>query len=171
MADSFQKEIPKARVNIALEVETGGALKRKEIPLKLLAMGDYSNGKGEGRVMSRERISVNKNNINSVMKDLSPSVNMVVDNKLANDGSELGIDLTFESFADFTPEKIAQEVPELKRMLAMRNLLKDLKSNLIDNGQFRRELEKIMGDSEARKKLTADLQQLRDESKSSGEKA
>ncbi len=44
MADSFQNEIPKARVNITLDVETGGARKKLELPLKMLALGDFSGG-------------------------------------------------------------------------------------------------------------------------------
>jgi type VI secretion system protein ImpB len=45
---------------------------------------------------------------------------------------------------DFTPEQVAQ-IPQLKAMLAMRNLLRDLKANLLDNQTFRKELEKIVG--------------------------
>ncbi|EKT64905.1 type VI secretion system contractile sheath small subunit, partial [Providencia alcalifaciens] len=39
MSDSFQNEVPKARVNIKLELHTGGAQKKMELPLKLLAVG------------------------------------------------------------------------------------------------------------------------------------
>ena len=45
MADSFQNEVPAARVNIKLDLHTGNAKKKVELPLKLLAVGDYSNGK------------------------------------------------------------------------------------------------------------------------------
>lgn len=45
MADSFQNEVPTARVNIKLDLHTGNAKKKVELPLKLLAVGDYSNGK------------------------------------------------------------------------------------------------------------------------------
>ena len=45
MAESFQNEVPKARVNIKLDLHTGGAQKKVELPLKLLVMGDYSNGR------------------------------------------------------------------------------------------------------------------------------
>jgi type VI secretion system protein ImpB len=43
---------------------------------------------------------------------------------------------------DFTPEPA--QIPQLKAMLAMRNLLRDLKANLLDNQTFRKELEKIV---------------------------
>jgi type VI secretion system protein ImpB len=43
---------------------------------------------------------------------------------------------------DFRPEEVARQIPQLKAMLAMPSLLRDLKSNLIDNAEFRQNLEK-----------------------------
>ena len=53
-------------------------------------------------------------------------------------------------------EQVARQIPQLRAMLAMRNLLRDLKSNLLDNATFRKELEKILKDP-------ALSQELRDE--------
>ncbi|PLR44872.1 type VI secretion system contractile sheath small subunit, partial [Chimaeribacter arupi] len=36
VSSSFQNEIPKARVNIKLDLHTGGAQKKMELPLKLV---------------------------------------------------------------------------------------------------------------------------------------
>ncbi|EMB0674096.1 type VI secretion system contractile sheath small subunit, partial [Enterobacter hormaechei] len=36
MADSFQNEVPKARINLKLALHAGGAQKKVELPLKLL---------------------------------------------------------------------------------------------------------------------------------------
>ncbi len=160
MADSFQNEIPKARVNITLDVETGGARKKLELPLKLLAVGDFSNGKGSGRVADRERININKENIESVMKDLSPEVNYSVKNVIKNDGSEIGVNLKFDDFKSFHPEQVAKQVPEVDNLLAMRNLLKDLKSNLLDNSAFRKELERIVNNQPELEGLKAELEKI-----------
>jgi len=144
MSKSFQNEVPRARVNITLDLETGGAKKKLELPLKLLVMGDYSNGQAEGRLAERERVQIDRNNIDDVLKDMSPRVKYTVENQLREDGSEIDVDLTFESFKSFKPEAVAQSIPQLNDMLAMRSLLKDLKSNLLDNSKFRRELERIV---------------------------
>ena len=56
MSESFQKEIPKARVNISLDLHTGGAQKRVELPLKLLVMGDYSAGQASGALAERKKL-------------------------------------------------------------------------------------------------------------------
>ncbi|WP_072189569.1 type VI secretion system contractile sheath small subunit, partial [Yersinia pseudotuberculosis] len=44
--------------------------------------------------------------------------------------------------------------------LAMRNLLRDLKSNLLDNATFRRELENILKDDALSDELRAELAAL-----------
>ncbi len=160
MADSFQQEIPKARVNIKLDLHTGGAQKKVELPLKLLTVGDFSNGKAEGSLSERERINVNKNNFNSVLADLNPEVNLTVKNTLANDGSEENIRLQFQDMKDFEPEQVARQIPQLRAMLAMRNLLRDLKSNLLDNITFRKELEMILKDPMLSDELRNELNAL-----------
>lgn len=144
MSKSFQNEVPRARVNITLDLETGGAKKKLELPLKLLVMGDYSNGQAQGRLTERERVRIDRNNIDDVLKDMSPRVKYTVENQLREDGSEIDVDLSFDSFKSFKPEAVAQSIPQLNDMLAMRSLLKDLKSNLLDNSKFRRELERIV---------------------------
>jgi type VI secretion system protein ImpB len=161
MSDSFQNEIPRSRVNIALELETGGAKVKKELPLKLLVMGDFSNGKNNEELSERTRISVKKDNLESVMKDLSPQVSFNVPNKITDESdSEIGINLTFDSFKSFQPEQVAEQVPELNKLLAMRNLLKDLKSNLLDNSSLRKELERILANKPELEELKKQLQSL-----------
>ncbi|HFQ8226958.1 TPA: type VI secretion system contractile sheath small subunit [Citrobacter freundii] len=160
MADSFQSEIPKARVNIRLDLHTGGAQKKVELPLKLLSVGDFSNGKAAGPLSEREKINVNKNNFNSVLAELTPQMNLTVKNTLANDGSEENIQLQFQDMKDFEPEQVARQIPQLRAMLAMRNLLRDLKSNLLDNVTFRKELEKILKDPSLSDELRNELNAL-----------
>ncbi len=145
MSNSFQNEIPRSRVNIALELETGGAKVKKELPLKLLVMGDFSNGKSDETLSERSRVQVKKDNLEDVLKDMSPQVQFNVANKVSGEeGAEIGVDLTFDSFKSFQPEQVAEQIPEVNKMLAMRNLLKDLKSNLLDNSSLRKELERVL---------------------------
>lgn len=160
MSDSFQNEVPKARVNIKLDLHTGGAHKKVELPLKLLAMGDYSHGQETRPLSEREKININKNNFDSVLAEFNPCVNLVVKNTLANDGSEDTLALSFQTMKDFEPEHVARQIPQLRAMLAMRNLLRDLKSNLLDNITFRRELENILKDPTLSAELRHELAQL-----------
>ncbi|MFO3905864.1 type VI secretion system contractile sheath small subunit [Enterobacter hormaechei] len=156
MADTFQNEVPKARINLKLALHTGGAQKKVELPLKLLTVGDFSNGKENRPLSEREKVNVNKNNFDSVLSEFNPEINLAVQNTLTGEGSEENIRLQFSCIKDFEPEQVARQIPQLRAMLAMRNLLRDLKSNLLDNATFRKELEKILRDP-------ALSQELRDE--------
>ncbi len=160
MSNSYQSEIPKARVNIKLDLHTGGSQKKVELPLKLLAVGNYSNGAEQRPVSEREKVNINKGNFDNVLSEFSPSVNLSVENTLAGDGSEENVSLSFAQMKDFEPEQVAAQIPQLKAMLAMRNLLRDLKANLLDNATFRKELEKILLDPTLSAELRSELSAL-----------
>ena len=128
MGDSFQNEVPTARVNIKLDLHTGGVQKKVELPLKLLAVGDFSNGREQRPLSEREKVDINKNNFNDVLAKFAPVVNMSVKNTLAGDDRTDDINLTFKNIRDFEPEQVARNIPQLRVLLAMRNLLRDLKS-------------------------------------------
>lgn len=160
MSNSYQNEIPKARVNIKLDLHTGGVARKTELPLKLLVAGDFSNGQEQRALSLREKVNVNKNNFDSVLAEFSPAVNLSVENTLAGDGSEENVSLTFREMKDFNPEQVARQIPQLKAMLAMRNLLRDLKANLLDNVTFRKELETILKNPALSDELRGELSAL-----------
>ena len=159
-SNSFQNEVPKARVNIKLDLHTGGAQKTVELPLKLMVMGDYSNGREQRPLSERTKVSVNKNNFDNVLADFSPALKVAVENVLADDATDTSVELNFQSMKDFEPEQVARQIPQLRALLAMRNLLRDLKSNLLDNATFRYELERILKDDALSDELRAELAAL-----------
>jgi type VI secretion system protein ImpB len=160
MSDSFQREIPKARVNISLDLHTGGAQKRVEIPLKLLVMGDYSGRDDDTPLASREKRSIDRNNFDAVLSEIAPSARVDTDNTLVGGDAPLSAELRFASMKDFEPDAVARQVPELRVLLAMRNLLRDLRSNLLDNAAFRRELERVLRDETLSASLRNELEAI-----------
>jgi len=160
MGSSFQNEIPPARINLKLDVGKGDAKKKIELPLKMLVMGDFSNQEHDDRVVEREKISIDKNNFTQVMESMNLSLKYSVDDKIAGGEGSIPIDLKMKNMESFKPENVAKEVPQLSRLLAARNLLKDLKSNLLDNREFRKRLEAIIKDPEAAKGLHEQLMKL-----------
>lgn len=160
MSNSYQNEVPDSRIILKLDVHTGGAQKSTELPLKILTIGSYGYGKDTRPLAEKEKISVNKGNFDAVLKELNPQATITVANTLANDGSEVNIDLDFQSMKDFTPEQVAKKIPQLRSLLAMRNLLRDLKSNLMDNATFRQELEKIVKNEQLSDELRSELEAI-----------
>ncbi|WP_038930735.1 type VI secretion system contractile sheath small subunit, partial [Yersinia pestis] len=86
--------MPKARINIKLDLHTGGAQKKVELPLKLLVMGDYSNGQEQRPLSEREKLNINKNNFNSVLAEFQPSLKLAVPDTLAGDNTDTAVSLT-----------------------------------------------------------------------------
>jgi type VI secretion system protein ImpB len=60
MSQSFQGEVPKARVNLKLDLHTGNAQKNTELPLNLLIAADFSNDRGAASVIGRNKIDIIK---------------------------------------------------------------------------------------------------------------
>ena len=159
-SSSFQNEVPKARINIKLDLHTGGAQKKVELPLKLMVMGDYSNGQELRPLSQRTKINVDRNNFDSVLAEFAPDLKMAVPNTLSQDGSQTVIELKLRNLKDFEPEQVARQIPQLRALLAMRNLLRDLKSNLLDNSTIRYELELILKDEGLSHELRNELAAL-----------
>ncbi len=154
---SFQNEIPPARVNIQLSVDKGNAQKKTELPLKLLVVGDFTQRKDDTRVADREKININKGNFDQVMESLNLRVKTNVENKLKNDGTDMAVDLQIRNMKSFDPAEVVKQVPELSKLMAARNLIKDLGSNLLDNREFRKRLEAILADKSAMDSILAEL--------------
>ena len=154
---SFQNEIPPARVNIQLNVDKGGAQKKTELPLKLLVLGDFTRRKDATRLSDREKVNIDKTNFDQVMESLDLGVKTVVPNRIANDGTELSVQIGVRNMRSFDPSEIVKQVPELSRLMAARNLIRDLGSNLLDNREFRKRMEGILKDRSAMEGILAEL--------------
>ena len=171
MAQSFQREKPPARVNLFLEVAKGDAQEKIELPMRLMVLGDYKGREDSTPLADRELINLNKDNFEDVLRSQDLRVKTAVDNTLTGDG-DLAVDLTFDSMKSFSPEQIAKQVPELSRLLATRNLLQDLRNRLISAADFRKQIEAVINDPEAREQLLAELDTIiQDDAPAAGDDA
>ncbi len=149
---------PKERVNIVYRPDTGDAQEEVELPLKLLVMSDFTGREDDRALEDRDPVNVDKNNFNEVLKAQDISLNISVPNKLSSDpGEEMGVKLNFESIKDFEPEKIAENIPELNKLLELRKALATLKGPLNDKREFRNKIQELIKDEQGREKLMKEL--------------
>ncbi len=149
---------PKERVNIVYRASVGDAKEDVELPLKTLVMGDFTGKPDERTLETREPINVDKDNFNEVMKAQGISLDLKVPNKLSdNPEDEMNVKLKMESMKDFGPEAIAQAVPELQRLLELREALRALKGPLSNVPEFRKKIQELIKDENAREKLLAEI--------------
>lgn len=152
----------KPRVHIKYEVETEDAVISKELPFVVGILGDFSGNSTENfkPVKDRKFIQIDRDNFNEVMKRISPGLHFNVEDSLKNDGSEMSIDLKFNSMEDFEPIRIIEQVPALKKLLDTRNRLRDLLTKADRSEKLEIVLENILQNTDELKKLSHELDKI-----------
>jgi type VI secretion system protein ImpB len=149
---------PKERVNIVYRPATGEAKEEVELPLKVLVLGDFNQRPDDRPLENREPINVDKDNFNEVLKAQNLSLQLNVPNKISGKPEEeMKVKLQFSSAKDFQPEAIAEQVPELKRLMELRNALLSLGGPLTNIPEFRKKVSELVKDEATRKQLLKEL--------------
>jgi type VI secretion system protein ImpB len=149
---------PKERVNITYKPATGNAKEEVELPLKLLMLGDYTMRPDPRPLEDRKPINVDKDNFQKVMAEQKLSVSFNVKDQLSEEAdNELTVNLKFRRLSDMEPEAIANQVPELKKLLDLRAALTALKGPLGNEKAFRNKIQQLLGDPGQRNKLIQEL--------------
>ena len=158
--ESTQKRIARdraPRVQINYDVEIGDAIETKELPFVLGVLGDYSGNPTAPLPKLKERkfVDIDRDNFDDVLKGVAPRLAFRVENKLKNDGTQMGMELNFSKLEDFEPQNVVSQVEPLKRLLEVRTRLSDLKNKISGNDKFEELLDEIMRDTEKLKKIGA----------------
>lgn len=158
MAGKEGSVAPRERVNIVYKPATGGAQEEKELPLKLLVMGDFTGRADDRALEDRKPVNIDKDNFNDVMKSMKLAASFQAADKLSGkEGGELAVNLKFASLKDMEPEAVARQVPELQKLIELRDALTALKGPLGNVPEFRKKIESLVKDPAAREKLMKEL--------------
>jgi type VI secretion system protein ImpB len=151
--------VRKPRVHITYDVETEGAQIERELPFVVGVLGDFSGDPTQPlRPMAdRKFVQIDRDNFNDIMARMTPGLNIKVENTLADDGSEMAVNLKFGSMDDFDPAKIVDQVPALKSLLETRNKLRDLLSKADRSDELESLLEKVLQNETELKALSGQL--------------
>ncbi|MEX0444597.1 MULTISPECIES: type VI secretion system contractile sheath small subunit [Xenorhabdus] len=150
---------PKERINIKYVPNTGDQTAEVELPLNLLVIGDLKGKKEDTPIEERQTVSVNKNNFNAVMNEANINLTFNVPNRLEeNSEDDLPVNLEIKSLSDFSPDNIAKKVPELNKLLELREALVALKGPLGNIPAFRARLQSLLDDESVREQLLKELE-------------
>ena len=150
---------PKERINVTFKPATGGAQEEIELPLKLLAIGDYTLRKDQRKVEERKPISIDKMTFDEVLAKQALSLTLSVPNRLQEGESneDLAVQLHVKSMKDFNPASLVDQVPELKKLMELRDALVALKGPLGNAPAFRKAIEGVLADGESRDRVLGEL--------------
>ncbi len=153
------KRVRKPRVHITYDVETEGAMVEKELPFVVGVVGDFSGNPTEKLKPLKDRkfIQIDRDNFNDVMKRMTPGLNLRVENTIADDGTEMAVQLKFDSLDDFEPANVAKQVEPLRKLLETRDKLRDLLTKVDLSEDLEGVLEQVLKDTDELKKLSSEL--------------
>ncbi len=149
---------PKERINIVYRPATGDVKEDVELPLKVLVMGDFTGRPDDRPLEKRDPINIDKDNFNEVLKAHNISLNLTVPNRLSGKpDEETTVNLQMKSIKDFDPESIVNQVPELKKLLELREAMRALRGPLANVPEFRKKVQELVKDETARKQLLKEM--------------
>jgi type VI secretion system protein ImpB len=159
MPESLQHKLDRVRpprVQITYDVEIGGAILKKELPLVVGVLADLSGNPEQPlpRLRQRKFVEIDRDNFNDVLAASAPRVTLRVDNRLTGAAdSKLNVELKFREIDDFTPLNLMNQVEPLRKLFAARQKLTDLLGKLDGNDALDSMLQEIVANTDALKQL------------------
>lgn len=163
MSESTQKKLTRIRpprVQISYDVETGGAIEKKELPLVVGIMADLA-GKPDGPtppIKQRKFVEIDRDNFNAVMASIQPRLAFQIDNKLKDDNTKMNVELRFKKLDDLRPEAVVQQVDTLRKLFEARQRLNDLLAKLDGNDDLDVLLQDIAKNTDSQQQIKAAVQ-------------
>jgi len=153
MPESLQHKLDRVRrprVQITYDVETGGAMKKVELPFVVGVLADLSGQPKEALKPLKERKAVNidRDNFNDVLAKATPRLALRVPNMLTDPNSKLAVELNFRHVDDFEPARVAEQIGPLKDLLEMRKELTLLLSRMEGNDKLEQLLADVLTNTE-----------------------
>ncbi len=160
MPESTQHKLDRIRpprVQITYDVEIGGAIQKKELPLVVGILADLSGKPEEALPALKERkfIEIDRDNFNAVLASINPRMVASVDNHLSKDGGQTNVELKFKSLDDFSPVSIVRQVDALRKLFESRQKLNDLLAKLDGNDTLDNMLQQTVANPDDLKQLKA----------------
>jgi len=170
--ESLQKKVGRVRpprVHITYDVHVGDAIEKRDLPFVVGVLADLSGmpDKPLPPIAKRKFVSIDRDNVNDVMKKIEPRLAFKVPNRLSEDDTKLNVELRFDSMEDFQPAKVAQQITPLRKLLELRNSLANLRSSLIGNEKLESLLQEMIQNQEMLRQAGSEAGIKADEKKES----
>lgn len=153
------KRVRKPRVHITYDVETEGSSVKKELPFVVGVMGDFSGDNTDALKPLKDRrfVQIDRENFDDVLKRMSPSLKLNVENTLSDDDSEFEVKLNFNSIDDFEPAAVVNQVEPLRKLMETRNKLRDLMTKIDRSEELENVLEEVLSNTASLDSIAKDL--------------
>jgi type VI secretion system protein ImpB len=146
------------RVQITYDVEVGDAIEMKEIPFVVGVLGDLSGKPDEPlpKLKDRKFVEIDRDNFDNVLAGMKPRLAFRADNKLTDDDTKMAVELRFKSIDDFHPERVAEQITPVRKLVDARKRLSDLLNKLDGNDKLDELLQDVISSTDSLEKLGAE---------------
>lgn len=171
MLGSVQEKLTRVRpprVKIVYDVETGGAIEKRELPFIVGIFADLSGQPAAELppVKDRKLVEIDRDNFNGVMASAAPAIKLnEIPNVLPGGEGNLSGVLTFSNLDDFGPLEIVKRVPAMAALYQARCRIRDMHTKSETSDPLAQLLEKIMAPGDEGKKLRDELKTTFDPAK------
>ena len=150
---SIQEKTGRVRpeiMHIEYKVEVGDAIAKRSLPFLMGVMADLSGQPKQPlpALGKREFLDVDRDNFGKLQKDVNPHLDLLVENKLKNDGTQLKVELDFPSMDHFSPDGVAKQVPALNELLNLRQQLAALVARIDGKDEVTNRLEQLLKEAD-----------------------
>jgi type VI secretion system protein ImpB len=157
---SIQQDLPRSRLTLTYKTTINGEPETVNLPFRLMLLGDFSAGQpkeGEKDLDSRQLRSIKGTNLTSVMSDMNITLTLKdVPNRIEGE-ENMEVQLPLTSMRSFSPDEIVKNVPQLKSLLLMRQLLQELQGQIDNQSGLRKEIQKLFSDKSNLEALKKEL--------------
>ncbi|MFL6647564.1 MAG: type VI secretion system contractile sheath large subunit [Sulfurifustaceae bacterium] len=163
MLGSVQEKLTRVRpprVKIVYDVETGGAIEKRELPFIVGIFADLSGQPALELppVKDRKLVEIDRDNFNAVMASAEPAIRLNdIPNVLPGGEGNLSGVLTFSNLDDFGPLEIVKRVPAMTALYQARCRIRDMHTKSETSDPLAQLLDKIMSPGDEGKKLREEL--------------
>jgi len=149
---------PEERINIKYRSDAKSG-EEVELPLNILVLGDYLGREDETELQDRKLMEIaSKDDFKEAMSQKNLGMDMLVEDKISDEpGGQLRVSLRFRGMKDFGPEGVAAQIPEVQRLMKLREALKALKSPLDNERGFRKRMKELLDDEDVRERLLQEV--------------
>lgn len=138
---SIQDSLPNSRITLRYRTEINGQPEDIKLPLRILTLGDFSNGSSKQNAFDERQIisfDAKNRNINSIMEEMDINLSVTYNETQSHS-------IPIKNINSFLPSHIIDSIPDLKSMSETKTQLNALVSSINNSSKFRNALKEILG--------------------------
>lgn len=158
---AIQDELPQSRITLKYRTTIDGQEADIQLPLRTMVLGDFSQGSSKDRQDNLEdrrlRTLDGTNRVDDLIKDMDISLQVKVENKIDPGNDEVEVTMPITSMKSFSPDEVAQHIPQVKALTLLKELLLEMQSNIDNRRDLRKLVQELYQNPESLQKTLAEL--------------